>query len=387
MSQVAVTQWSMRDIEMGDVRFPYYVGYDCLDRIAHSLLAADADRFLLVTDTTVERLHGDRLVEELSRHAPVTVLSKPPGEATKSLACLSEHLERALAAGASRASMVVTLGGGVPGNLGGMLAALLYRGIRLVHIPTTTVAAMDSVLSLKQAVNSPFGKNHIGCYHAPTAVYADVATLLTLPERELRSGLCEMAKNCLAIRPQALTELHEILGESSVASEEAFEWMLEEGIAAKSLVMRRDPHERHAGLVLEYGHTVGHAIEYCHQRRWGSHGISHGEAISLGMVVAARISRAIGVLDDDAVALHEGLAAALGVPPEMPDGISLDEVLAVVAADNKRGYLKVTQHEAAMVLLRALGVPLGPVDRPLVAVDLELVEDAVAGLILDSRVS
>lgn len=183
--------WRCHRVVLGQHSYPYFSGHDCSDRIVRALAGYGTDRFFVVTDDTVQALHGDDLLPALGRHAPVHVLSQPPGEGMKSLASLSSYLEAAIAAGATRRSLVVAFGGGVPGNLAGALAGLLYRGVRLVHVPTTTVAAMDSVISLKQAVNSSHGKNHIGIYHIPEAVYLDVRLLQTLPDRELRSGLCE----------------------------------------------------------------------------------------------------------------------------------------------------------------------------------------------------
>ena len=131
-------------VELGDRRFPYYVSSDRLHRIASALGGYDTDVFLVVTDDTVLELHGDALLAPLGRFARVKVLSRPPGEAMKTVSVLAEHLDEAIAAGASRRSVVVAFGGGVPGNLAGMVAATLYRGVRLVHVPSTTIAATDT---------------------------------------------------------------------------------------------------------------------------------------------------------------------------------------------------------------------------------------------------
>jgi len=372
--------WNVRQVVLGSAEYPYYFGYDCADRIADALGRYDADRFLVVTDETVVRTHGEGFVRELARRAPVEVLSRPAGEEMKSLITLEAHLEQAIRAGASRRSVVVAFGEGVPGNLAGLMAALLFRGVRLVHVPTTTVAAMDSTLSLKQAVNSRQGKNHIGTYHRPEAVFTDVRFLQTLPARELRSGLSEATKNCLAICPRSIPELRDRITGGQLDSPGTLRWLLEESLAAKSLAMSGDTREQGPGLVLEYGHTVGHAVELCDQRINGPRGISHGEAVAFGMLAAARVSARLGGLDADGVALHEELVGALGAPLRMPAGLHLADVMAVIRADNKRGYLELKQHEAAMVLLDAPGSPMGDPRNPLVAVDLELVEDVLADL-------
>jgi len=377
--------WNSTRIVLGEADYPYYFGWHCLEHIAHSIGRCEADKFLVVTDDTVLALHGDVLLRGLRAQADVVLLSSPPGEGMKSLRHLSFHLERAIAAGATRRSIVVAFGGGVPGNLGGMLAALLFRGIRLVHVPTTTVAAMDSVLSLKQAINSGYGKNHVGTYYAPIAVYLDLALLQTLPQRELRSGFCEAAKNCLAIRPESLPNLRRILRQGELASPSALEWLLEDSLAAKSAVTALDAKEQRSGLILEYGHTIGHAIELCDHRLRGTAGLSHGEAVAMGFAAAARASLALGKLDRKSARIHSDLLVDLGVPAHLP-GLKVSDVIGVVHADNKRGYLAHAPHETAMVLLSELGVPVGEPDLPLISVPLDLIEQVVSEFIgPDSR--
>ncbi|MFB7258674.1 2-deoxy-scyllo-inosose synthase [Streptomyces nojiriensis] len=370
----------MRTVALGGTRYPYFYGYDCMDRIVESIAAYDADRFIVVTDDKVLTQHGDSLLTKLGTHAPVQVLSLPAGENIKSLPNLASHLEDAIASGATRRSIVIAFGGGVPGNLAGLVAALLFRGVRLVHIPTTTVAAMDSVISLKQAINSGSGKNHIGTYHMPEAVYLDVAMLRTLEDRELRSGLCEATKNCLAIRPHSIADLRRVLAEGDLTAPGTLLWLLEESLEAKVSVTGQDRYEQKAGLILEYGHTVGHAVEICDQRLRGAAGISHGEAVMFGMLAAARISAAVGGLTRDDVALHDELAQALGAPVAVPSGLDVTDVMNAVRRDNKRGYLPVSEGEAAMVVLDQLGTPMGSRDLPLVPISMDLVEETVASL-------
>ncbi|WP_200260293.1 2-deoxy-scyllo-inosose synthase [Streptomyces sp. HSG2] len=375
--------WNTHTIALGGTRYPYFYGHECMGRIIDSIAGYDADRFIVVTDDNVLALHGESLLPRLGEHAPVQVLSLPAGDGMKALPNLAAHLEQAIASGATRRSVVIAFGGGVPGNLAGVVAALLFRGVRLVHIPTTTVAAMDSVISLKQAINSGSGKNHIGTYHTPEAVYLDVALLRTLEGKQLRSGLCEATKNCLAIRPQSISDLRRVLADGDLASPSTLLWLLEESLEAKISVTERDRYEQKAGLILEYGHTVGHAVEICDQRLRGAEGISHGEAVMFGMLAAARISAAVGGLTQDDVSMHDELAYALGAPVTVPDGLSIADVVNAVRLDNKRGYLPVSAGEAAMVVLDELGKPMGSRDLPLVPVPMDLVEETVAGLRVD----
>ena len=364
---------STHEIVLGDSVYPYHVGYDWLGDAGDIFREYGADRYVVVSDDSVLALHGDALLPMLREHAPVEVLSSTPGESMKSLLQLSEFVERAITAGASRRSVVVAFGGGVPGNLGGMLASVVLRGIRLVHVPTTTVAAMDSVISLKQAINSRSGKNYIGSYHQPSGVFTDISLLQTLPDREARSGFCEAAKNCLAIMPSALPDLRLILERRELNSLEALAWLLEQSLIAKLTVMSDDPKEARAGLVLEYGHTVGHAIELCDIRRRGAAAISHGEAIAVGMSIASRVAAERGFLDEAEVAVHDEICALLGAPLGILRELPTADVMRLVRADNKRGYLQLGSAEIAMVLLKGLGEPCFTGELPLVPVPLELV--------------
>ena len=372
--------WHERDVRIGDVGYPYQVGTDCMDRIAWSVAAFEPDRAIVVTDRTVDAIHGDTFARELERYVPVRRFACPSGEGAKTVECLGTLLEWAIAAGASRRSVVVAFGGGVPGNLGGMLAALLFRGVRLVHVPTTTLAAADSVLSVKQAVNSSRGKNHVGLYHAPEAVFVDTDLFRTLPRRQITSGWCEAVKNCLAIRPQGAAALRGFGVNGELGGDAGLRWLLLESLEAKTAVTRHDPREQWAGLVLEYGHTVGHAVELCDQRARGELGLAHGEAIALGMIAAARIAADVTGLPDSDVDAHVELVAAVGAPLQLPDQLDVDEVMEVVRTDNKRGYLPDAPDEAPMVLLRKLGAPVVRHGRPLVPAPLEVVAKAVGDL-------
>ncbi|WP_084484698.1 2-deoxy-scyllo-inosose synthase [Nocardia anaemiae] len=374
-----------RHIRIGESEFPYLFGIDCLDTIAETLDLLDADRFVVVTDDHVFGLHGQELLRALGSKIPVTVLSHEPGEAMKTLSCLSEHIEHALQAGATRRSVVVAFGGGVPGNLAGLIASLLFRGVRLVHIPTTTVSAMDSVLSLKQAINSRVGKNHIGSYYAPAAVLTDVALFSTLSPRELRSGLGEMTKNCLAIMPETIPELQRILAAGELAAPESLLWLLDASISAKGKVTQDDTYERKRGLVLEYGHTIGHAIELLDYRQRDTQGLSHGESIALGMLIAARISFARGWLTEEEVEIHDELVTALGITARFPDGMTIDQIIDTIHDDNKRGYLPLADDAAAFVLLQKLGTPAQSGELPLVSVTAGEVRAALEAFVAGVR--
>ena len=367
-------------VALGDVEFDYHWGDGCTDEIGARLRALEADRLLIVTDDVVLGLHGRRLLDAIGTGTPVTVATHPPGESMKTMDCLNDHLVAALTAGVSKRSVVVSFGGGAPGNLAGVLAGLLFRGLPLIHVPTTTLAAMDSVLSLKQAINSPFGKNQIGSYLAPLAVFTDMAFLRTLPSRELRSGLCEMAKNCLAIVPAELPRMRAVLSGGDLASASTLAWLLDASVRAKTSVTRADTRETGDALVLEYGHTAGHAIELLDHGRRGSAGLGHGESIALGMLVSGCVAWRRGWLTDRNFRDHLDLVTALGVDCAALQRFSFDDVASIIAHDNKRGYIPVGPDEAPFVLLCDLGEPARTNGIPLTAVRLDELAAALEAL-------
>lgn len=343
-------------------------------RIAAEISRMDPDRILLLSDDTVLQKCGSILVPLLKEVSPLLVISGPSGEHLKSLEYLSACLEDALAWGVTRRSVIVGFGGGVVGNLAGLIAALLYRGVRFVHVPTTLLAMHDSVLSLKQAVNSTNGKNLIGIYYAPHCILMDTQFLDTLPPREWRSGLVEAIKNGLALRPSMIAKLKGILNTSLDFSPNDRQWLLRECLDTKLEVMAQDRFEKKTALVLEYGHTVGHAIELASAQNANCETISHGEAVGLGMLTASRIASDQCGLDNDDFNIHSELLAQIGAPLDLPREFPLPEVMALVSKDNKRGYINLAPKQVAMVLLSGIGKVAGDPLMPLEPVDISLIE-------------
>ncbi|GAA4933000.1 2-deoxy-scyllo-inosose synthase [Streptomyces coeruleoprunus] len=360
-------------IAMEEASFPYRLGTDCAEDVVARLAALRASSYLVVADTTVAALYGVDLTARIDKEAgPAHLLTHEVGEVHKGLATVGALTEQALEHGADRRSVVVALGGGVTGNIAGLVASLLFRGIRLVHVPTTVVAMLDSVLSLKQAVNATFGKNLVGTFYQPVEVLADTAMLRTLPPREIRSGIGEVVKNALAIRPSMLDRLAGALRADGRYDDETMRWIIAESLAAKAMVTRDDKHERRSGLVLEYGHTTGHAIEHASRGE-----VAHGAGVAVGMTIAAEVSRRLGHADAGLVALHRELVAAAGVEPVIPAHVDTALVKNWLAYDNKRGYLDSPPGHTPMVLLSAPGKVLHTGAMPLVPVPLALLEEVV----------
>ena len=248
-----------------------------------------AERAFVVADQRVAGRYLERLSAGLARAGLQAVhLGVPEGEEAKSLAVMTA-LQRQLAVQeAHRDDPVVALGGGAVGDLAGFVAATYMRGVPLVQVPTTLTAQVDAAIGGKTAVNLPEGKNLVGAFHQPRAVLADVTTLASLPEREFRSGLAEVAKYALTLDASLLDLLERDLAAVLAREPDVLEDLVARCVRAKASVVARDELDTGARLVLNYGHTLGHALE----RLDAFEGRSHGEAISVGMLFAARLARA-----------------------------------------------------------------------------------------------
>ena len=343
-----------REVYFGDTRYPIYIrsGPAAWAEFAGLLTGLRADRFLLVTDDGVPAPALQAVSRVLEELAPVTVLRVPSSERAKTLSTIDDLAREAFTSGATRMSVFVALGGGLAGNMAGLLAHLFLRGTRLVHVPTTLLAMSDSVLSLKQAVNSPVGKNHLGAFHAPELVWSQLDSLDTLPQSQVRAALCEAIKNVIAICPDRHDELAARLRTDAVYSRAELAWFIGMCIDAKQQVMAADPQEKGRGLVLEYGHTVGHAAELVTGGR-----LSHGLAIGVGGLVAARIATLLGIGDPAIEKAHETLLHRNGAPTYFNSGPEAGHLMQAIRLDNKRGYIPHRPGCIDMILLAGLGQP------------------------------
>ena len=365
-----------RDVTVGGHAYPFNVSTNRLSAIGDCLAQFDTDRFIIVADSSAWFHHGERLIKEIRYIAKADLILVPPGEAAKTFSTLENVCEAALRGGASRRSVVVGFGGGAVGNVAGLSASLLFRGIRFVQIPTTLLAVLDSGISLKQAINSHHGKNLLGTYYAPAAVTTDTSFLETLSDREIRSGIGEVIKNGLALEPESLPWLTDAVRPTESRLAANLRRMITMSVDCKVAIMTEDPYERKRALALEYGHTVGHAVEILDFER-RSDSISHGEAVGFGMLVAAHVSRSLGYGDESLVDQHEELLQAAGLTASLPPGIGIDEVISRLNLDGKRGYLILSQFDIAMVLLREPGKVAASTELPLVKVELDEVRTAL----------
>lgn len=322
-------------IEVGGAR-PYriHIGDGLLrdgTLLAQSLRGRHA---LVVSDGNVAPLHAQRVVDALRGARPdaqVTIHVMPPGEREKTLSRFGEAIDALAALGATRDACVYALGGGVVGDLAGFAAACWMRGIDCVQLPTSLLAMVDSSVGGKTAVDLPQGKNLVGAFHPPRAVVADTAVLQTLPARELRAGLAEVIKYGAIAEAAFLDWLdahcEALLGGDADALSEA----IARSCAHKAAIVERDPFEHGDRALLNFGHTFGHAIETAQDYD----ALNHGEAVAIGMVLAARLSAALGLSTDTDTMILRALLQRFDLPTELPAGLNPDALLAHMRLDKK----------------------------------------------------
>jgi len=294
---------------------------DILDDLLEAEAPAHARHAALVTNGTVAVRFGEVVTAALERLGlSVTVVEVPDGEQAKSLGTLGAAYARLAAIPLGRDDLVVALGGGVVTDLGGFLAATWHRGVAVAHLPTTLLAQVDAAVGGKAGVNLPEGKNLVGAFHQPVAVLADTAALATLPVRELRNGLGEVAKYGFIADPEVLALLETDPAGALAGDPDLLAEVVVRGVRVKARVVAGDEREAGERALLNYGHTVGHAVEAL--TGYGTYG--HGEAVALGMVAAARLGERLGVSESGLADRTVALLRPLGLPT---GGLDLDPEL------------------------------------------------------------
>ena len=268
-------------------------------------------RVALVTDAAILALHGAAVIQSLAVAGfDVTTVLLPEGERAKTLETAASTWERFLEAGLDRGSTVVALGGGAVGDLAGFAAATYMRGVNFVQIPTTLLAQVDASSGGKTAIDHPRAKNLIGAFYQPRLVLADTSTLLTLPERELRSGLAEVIKHGIVLDTAYFDEVERDAAALIKREPATLERIVAGSCRLKGSVVERDEQEALLRHVLNYGHTIGHAIEAV----TGYERFAHGEAVSLGIAAEAGIAERLGLAKPGVRARQVRLLEAVGLP-------------------------------------------------------------------------
>ena len=291
---------------------------------------------LLASDANVAPLYADRVEGALRAARPDLQLARfvlPPGERHKTLDGFAACIDALATLGATRDAAVCALGGGVVGDLAGFAAACWMRGIDVLQLPTTLLAMVDSSVGGKTAVDLPAGKNLVGAFHPPVAVAADTTTLRTLPDRELRAGLAETVKYGAIVDAPFLGWLEMNASALLARDDAALTEAIARSCAHKAAIVARDPREHGERALLNFGHTFAHAIEAAHG--YGAAGPNHGEAVAIGMVLAARLSATLGLAPASDAARLEDLLLRFGLPVALPAGMDPAALLARMRLDKK----------------------------------------------------
>lgn len=310
-------------------------GYDIrigstFDHTLH--VQGDGRAALVLADSNTGPLYRDAVAQLLEKHGFVCSYQEvPAGESSKCVSQLERVLEYAVEAGLDRKSMLVALGGGVVGDLGGFAAAVYLRGISFLQVPTSLLAMVDSAVGGKTGINLPQGKNLVGAFYQPFAVAVNLATLRTLPEREYRSGLAEVVKYGVIFDASFFCFLEEKKDALLARDEEILAETVARCCQIKADVVAQDECEGGLRAILNYGHTLGHAIEaVC-----GYGAFLHGEAISLGMIFANRVSEAYCGFDSVASERVKALLDGFGLPVSLEKDLEWARLRAVMSTDKK----------------------------------------------------
>jgi 3-dehydroquinate synthase len=321
--------------------------------VRHALQATWAGRScrraVIATDTNVAALGLDAEYQRALEGAGLATgaLVLPPGEASKSMATLARLYDELAAGKADRHTAIVALGGGVIGDVAGFAAATYARGLPLLMVPTTLLAQVDSSVGGKVGINHPTAKNIIGAFHQPVGVWIDTDTLITLPERELRCGLAEVVKYGMSLDAELFAEVESRAEEILGRHHDVLRQIVARSCRLKAGVVARDERDE-AGIraVLNFGHTIGHAIEAV--AGYGG-GYAHGEAVAVGMVAESRLAQRLGWIGAEVVERLAGLLARLGLPTAAP-ALDSGRLLEAMSRDKKNQGGRVW-----LVLPRAVG--------------------------------
>ena len=289
-------------------------------------------RTALVTAPAILRLYGKPVTESLENAGfTVTVVEVPDGEGAKTLAVAEACWNALLAAGLDRTSTVLALGGGAVGDLAGFVAATYMRGLNFVQAPTTVLAQVDASIGGKTAIDHPTAKNLIGAFYQPRLVLIDPSTAATLPERDFRSGLAEIVKHGIVLDAEYFADLERSVREIGAREGATLERIIGGSCRLKAGVIERDPEEKsELRFALNYGHTIGHALEA--STAFGR--FTHGEAVSLGIVAEARLAARLGIAGAETADRQVRLLEAVGLPVRARE-VDVDAVLAAIRRDKK----------------------------------------------------
>lgn len=317
-------------VPMPDRAYRVDIGRGVRSLLSERIKSLGASSLIIVHDDKLSA-HARELQEQQS--LPCTLIAIAGGEASKSFQGLESIADVAFAGDVKpdRQTIVVALGGGVVGDLAGFFASILLRGVRVIHLPSTLLAMVDSAIGGKTAINHARAKNQLGTFHQPSAVLADCELLDSLPDDDYRAALSEVVKYGVVLDEKLFSFLEEQHAEINARNADVLCQVIAACARDKARVVVQDERESGVRRVLNYGHTLGHAIEQA-----SGYALRHGEAVAIGMHWAARYGESIGVTASEVVARQEGLLKALGMSLDLPRGLQERAILAALAQDKKR---------------------------------------------------
>jgi len=319
------------NVSLGNRSYPIRIGRDMAADIAEQV-ALDLSEGRKVAVISDENVRAGQAAFLKAAFGDLPILVLPAGELTKAFANLERCCDFLAEAGLDRSGRVFAVGGGVIGDLAGFAAASFFRGIGFYQVPTTVLAMVDSSVGGKTGINLTCGKNLVGAFHQPLAVYSDLDTLKTLPPREFNAGMAEVIKHGMLADAQLFTDLEN--GERLTAESESLPDIIKRNCAIKAGVVSADEKEQASSggrALLNLGHTFGHAIEAV--AGYGTY--LHGEAISMGLVLAARLSVKLGKVDADTVQRTIALVEKYDLPVTLAKPLSVDDLISVSKKDKK----------------------------------------------------
>lgn len=342
-------------VELGDRAYPIHIGAQIIARADLIMPHLTGRQVCIVTNTTVAPLYLDR-VKNVLHGAQVDAVILPDGEQYKTLAQLNAIFDVLLEKRHNRTTTLIALGGGVVGDMTGFAAASYQRGVDFIQIPTTLLAQVDSSVGGKTGVNHPLGKNMIGAFHQPRCVIADTDVLNTLPQREFSAGIAEIIKYGLICDAEFYVWLRQNIDGLMARDPELLRAAIYRSCANKAKVVAADEREGGLRAILNLGHTFGHAIETAQgYGEW-----LHGEAVAVGMLMAADFSARLGWIDKHAVDVLRALLVRAKLPVQPPPDMAVEQFLALMAVDKK-----VLDGQLRLVLLKAIGEAVVTSDFPM----------------------
>ncbi|MBI4833828.1 MAG: 3-dehydroquinate synthase [Planctomycetes bacterium] len=318
-------------VRLGEKTYPVFIGEGLVEQAGMLLRRplARRCRLAVVTDSNIGRLYGKKIRHSLERAGfSVNLITLPPGEKTKSLKTVEKIYHKLLSARLDRSSAVIGFGGGVIGDIAGFVASTFMRGIDFIQVPSSLLAQVDSGVGGKVAINLPEGKNLIGSFYQPRLVIIDPSLLKTLPGREFLNGMAEVIKIALIRSPRLAGFLEKHRSEILSQEISPLAEMIKQTVELKAGIVMKDEKEKNLRMILNYGHTIGHAIEHHGEYR-------HGEAIALGMMCAARIASRMKLASLLVIRKQQDLLKLYGLPVILKKSLKAPAIIKALRFDKK----------------------------------------------------